>query len=623
MQLLGKGLSATGSRRRGQTRSARPLFEPLEARELLSGSPVTPPTDLHDALVGPVARAEFVQDNGSLTRTDVIHLFNVVDGTETAVFTSGQVSFTAGTPGPSNVLTQSELTDLQTLVQDGGAWGLTADVADLAGKVVNQNPANQNYQGHALLPTGQIAAGAPSTVLQDLVGKWFYGNDLPAVATAVADNNIPAPVVYKQAKGKLFGANGPRPNDVAQGWVGDCYFMSSLGETALQAPGAIKRMFIDNHDGTYAVRFFQYDTDNGTWHPDYVTVNLELLVIASGQYKNEFAFAGWYQEGTPTKYNDPDNVLWVGLAEKAYAQLAEEGWSRSTGLGGSGVDGTPSAWNQNSYDALSAGDAVAMQQLTGATHWDDVGLATATTKDEKALAAAFQHGSLVIVGSLSEEPAGVPTNAAGAPLIIAGHVYALRAVDLACDKFTLVNPYDDQAAYPGDGQRTATLSWEQLKKYLNDYVVLAPPPICPEHAVEQTGVNTGVNGGAAAVNIQWYVNGHKVCSLEDVHEGDVVTVTFDTLPCAKETEFSLVSYTAPNGDFNSWNIDHQQEWGDATGTFTGAGHHALTVTVPDGYFQLDFVRGDAIDDFATGARYHKQGRFIAGVTGGCKVVNCC
>src|SRR5262249_58729041 len=118
-------------------------------------------------------------------------------------------------------------------------------------------------------------------------------------------------------------------------------------------------------DGPLAVRFAPYNAATDPCAPAYVTVNLELPVIASGQYKNEFAFAGWYQDGKPDKYNDPCNVLWAGLAEKAYAQLAEEGWSRSTDPGGSGIDGTPADWNQNSYDALSQGDAVAMQQITG------------------------------------------------------------------------------------------------------------------------------------------------------------------------------------------------------------------------------------------------------------------
>ena len=46
------------------------------------------------------------------------------------------------------------------------------------------------------------------------------------------------------------------------------------------------------------------------------------------------------------------------------------------------------------------------------------------------------------------------------------------------------------------------------------------------------------------------------------------------------------------------------------------GRPRLTVTLPNGYFQLDFVTGAAISDFATGARYYSEGRFIAGATGG-------
>jgi hypothetical protein len=625
MQVLSRLVSAKTSGRRGPRPSARPGIEQLEARELLSGNPLTPPPGLHDPVVARVADAEFVQDNGSLSRLDVINLLGVVAGTETPVFAAnGQVSFSTLTPTANPGLTQSEFTDLLTIVQNPCAWGLTADVADLAGKVVNSNPANLTYQGQPLLATGQLTPGTPGAALQDLVNKWFYGTDLPAVAAAAANNNIPGTVVYQQAQGTLFGANGPKSSDVAQGWVGDCYFLSSLGEVAQQSPQTIKSMFVNNGDGTYAVRFYQLDACDNTWHPDYVTVNLQLPAVASGQYAGEFAFAGWYQGGKADTYNNPSNVLWVGLAEKAYAQLAQEGWSRSTGQDGTGISGSlPTDWNQDSYDALSSGSgAVALQQLTGATHWDDIGLAKATTADKNALVQAFDHGSLVIFGSLSTEPKGVPTNAAGAPLIIAGHVYALEAIDKDADAFTLVNPYDDSSAYPGDGQRTVTLSWAQLKEYLHDYVVMAPPPICPEHAVEQIGKNTGINGGAAALDVTYYVNGKRACSIKDVKEGDVVTVTFKTAMCAPKTQFSLVSYAAPNGTLNSWNIDHQQEWCDDTVTATGGGQYSLTVTVPDGYFQVDFVRGDAISDFATGERYHSDGTFIAGVFGGCKVVSC-
>ena len=224
------------------------------------------------------------------------------------------------------------------------------------------------------------------------------------------------------------------------------------------------------------------------------------------------------------------------------------------------------------------------------------------------------------MASPGQMPANVPTNAAGVPLIIGSHVYALKSADAAENKFTLVNPYDDNSIYPGDGQRTVTLTWGQLTTYLNDFFVVAPPPIDPSHAVIQHGQDTGVNGNAQATDIEWFVNGKQVSSLNDVHQGDVVTVTFDTVAGASATEFSLVSYAAPNGDFDSNNIDHQQEWGDTTATYSGAGHHSLTVTIPDGYFQLDFVRGNAIADFATGERYHSDGTFIAGADGGTHLV---
>jgi hypothetical protein len=58
-------------------------LEALECRELLAGMPVTPPHDLQDPLVQPVAQAEFIQDHGQLKRMEVIHLLEVVDGTAT------------------------------------------------------------------------------------------------------------------------------------------------------------------------------------------------------------------------------------------------------------------------------------------------------------------------------------------------------------------------------------------------------------------------------------------------------------------------------------------------------------------------------------------------------------
>jgi Calpain family cysteine protease len=446
--------------------SARLKVESLEARDVPSGTPLTPPNDLHNHEIKAVARAEFMQDNGQLTRTAIIDLLDVVDGTKKAVFCDGKVSFKSATPNPNADLTASQLTDLRTLVRDASDWHLSDPVSNLLDKTVNQNPANENYQGSPLLATGKLTAGTSKSALQDLVGKWFYGTDLPAVPSA----GLPDTVVYEKAQGVLFGTGGPKDTDIAQGWLGDCYFLSALGENAKQSPQTIKNMFINNHDGTYTVRFYEYDAASNTWNPDYVTVNLELPVF---QQSGQFVYAGWYQHGKPTTYQDTSAVLWPALAEKAYAQLAEEGWSRSISDTGSGVDGTPSDWNTNSYDALNSGDGVAMRQLGDLNSAYDVVLSQATSADEKALEKAFAAGSLVTIGSLATEPAGVPTKN-GVPLVIQTHVYALTAVDASKGLFTFTNPLDDSGPYPGDGQRTITLTWKQMKEYFNDFLVFAP-----------------------------------------------------------------------------------------------------------------------------------------------------
>src|SRR5262249_24772496 len=118
------------------------------------------------------------------------------------------------------------------------------------------------------------------------------------------------------------------------GATGDCYFLAAMGAIANKSPADLQNMFIDNGDGTFTVRFFNGPT------AEYVTVNQNLPVQSDGtaQYDN-FARLG-------------SNRLWVALAEKAYAQLNEEGWI--------GQDGT------NSYAGLEGGRAdLAMAQISG------------------------------------------------------------------------------------------------------------------------------------------------------------------------------------------------------------------------------------------------------------------
>ncbi len=268
---------------------------------------------LQNASIRTLAKADYNRD-GILTRDDMIGIFNAVAQQD------------------STGLTSTQLSDLTTLVNNSGVLGMPADVANLASKVVGYNLANMHFQGQTLLPSGQLEIGATATQLNDLVAKWFLGEDLPA---AVDGSGTTYP--YALASGSLFGPGGPSNLDVVQGDIADSFLLSPLAEAALRSPSLIATMFTNNGDGTYTVRFFQ--PVGNTLVPDYVTVNLELPYNGPGW----FVFAN---AGQPI--SNPNNVLWVALAEKAYAQLSEE---------------TGSA---NSYASLNGGaGSLAMEQIRG------------------------------------------------------------------------------------------------------------------------------------------------------------------------------------------------------------------------------------------------------------------
>ena len=141
-----------------------------------------------------------------------------------------------------SVVDATELTDLRTITSNTTLFGSFDYVWKLSSDVVNANTANAKYQGTAL---GNLAAGSSSAQMEKLVNKWFLGLDRPTAGGA-----------YRQVAGQLF-VNGATYTDIHQGNLGDCYFMSSLGEVALKNQAAITNMFIVNGDGTYTVRFFQ------------------------------------------------------------------------------------------------------------------------------------------------------------------------------------------------------------------------------------------------------------------------------------------------------------------------------------------------------------------------------
>jgi hypothetical protein len=370
-----------------------------------------------DVGVANLARNDYLRDGG-LTRSDVLGLFAEAEADGT--------------------VTGAELTSLQALVSTS-AVAMPDAMRNLAGKVVNGNPANDWFQGQWL---GDLRPGAPSSQLDTLVQKWFYGADHPQTDTDPATGN---PYPYAPAGGTLFGASGvPGYNDVAQGNAADCYFLSSLGQIALQAPAAIQGMFTDNGDGTYTVRFF----NNGV--ADYVSVDGELPVASDGA----FAYAGYDQFGQPAAVGGT-NVLWVALAEKAYAQLAEEGWSRA--------DHGSFA---NSYDSINYGwPTTVMSQLTGSTVYSSVVLAGpgATPNAASAVLADMAQNHLISILTLATLPDDQSA-------FIGNHAYILEGYDPGTGLFTFVNSYDD-----GGSARVVRVTWDQLAPDVFDFEDLTAP----------------------------------------------------------------------------------------------------------------------------------------------------
>jgi hypothetical protein len=156
----------------------------------------------------------------------------------------------------------------------------------------------------------------------------------------------------------LFASTGPSKDDIAQGGVGDCYFLAGLSSIAKTNANRIQQSVVDLGDGTYGVQFFSGGS------PQYYRVDGDLPVSGSTPV---YAKLGG------------QNSNWVPIMEKAftffrsnqgtYASIAN-GWMSEAylGLGSSSV-----AESTNGSDILNwlksqldAGKAVTFATLPGA-----------------------------------------------------------------------------------------------------------------------------------------------------------------------------------------------------------------------------------------------------------------
>jgi hypothetical protein len=128
-----------------------------------------------------------------------------------------------------------------------------------------------------------------------------------------------------------------------------------------------------------------------------------------------------------------------------------------------------------------------------------------------------------------------------------------------------------------------------------------------------------VKGDGVAQSIVYKVNGTTVSQLAgNVKSGSKVQVSF-TVAGSTSTRFSLVSYTAPAAAFSYGKASEDRVYKSDSRVLNAGGSYTLTVTVPDCYFQVDFVKGCVIEKFGpstTNNYYGRQGRLIASANGG-------
>jgi hypothetical protein len=152
-------------------------------------------------------------------------------------------------------LTATEMSDLKTVAANlNNGMSTSAYLVSITNALVNGNAANATWTGGAASAKtlDNLAVGSSATQLSELVGKWFLGTDLPSSTIDGKENAVS----YSASTSPLFASSGPSMNDVNQGYLGDCYLLSSLAEVAKQNPDIIHSMFTDNGNGTYGVRFY-------------------------------------------------------------------------------------------------------------------------------------------------------------------------------------------------------------------------------------------------------------------------------------------------------------------------------------------------------------------------------
>lgn len=330
--------------------------------------------------------------DGTLDRNDMLAIFRAPGLTD------------------GGVIDATEVANLRTLVNNGSRFRMADYVQFLSQRVADGTSVNLSV----------------NTFDGNFVQRWFLGTGPLGTPTARFDETddndrvvARTTLAFTPAQGRLFSATGrARIEDIDQGSFGDCAFLAALAATfernddasiaaGLNNSGTarsriIDSMIIDNGDNTYTVRFYSNST------PQWVTVD-QRVVTQNGRIYGASA------NGSSDPSN-PNNVLWVPLVERAYAQWRE--WR----------EGAPG------YNLIGNGDTLAnpLRYVTGR------GATDYTARNDRAtfdiINTALQQGRAVSAG-------GAQSNS---PFFISGHAYSVNNAYIASNgelRIVVRNPW--------------------------------------------------------------------------------------------------------------------------------------------------------------------------------------
>jgi len=254
---------------------------------------------------------------------------------------------------------------------------------------------------------------------------------------------------YRRFEGTPFvRGDGDRccidPNDITQGFLGDCWMLASLGALALTSPGTIANAIRDNGDGTYDVTLYrkQGSQDRPSFVPEVIRVDNLFPALRWPFYMMPGNDTAPLYARTGDSGLDGTAELWVMVIEKAFAQ-------RDAGY--------PTVHGGLGYDALEV--------MTGRPSTGVNPRTVSRARLASLLNSLHGSGYAITAGTLTDdELSSAPAETRGlfagpGQTLVTEHEYFVRDYDAAAETLVMGNPHGAFAERP-----TFSLTLDQFQR---------------------------------------------------------------------------------------------------------------------------------------------------------------